>query len=62
MESDLAYLRRRASDERSAVLQARDSAARQAHLEMAERYEDLVRAIAVGEQLDVSLITRSDLT
>lgn len=62
MESDLAYFRRRASDERSAALQARDAAAREAHVQLAERYEDLVRAIAEREQFDVSLVTNSDVT
>lgn len=45
MESDTEYFRRRASEERTAALQARDSRARDAHLEMADRYEDLVRGI-----------------
>jgi hypothetical protein len=49
VESDIAYFRRRASDERSAALQARHSA-REAHLELAERYEDLVRGMAAAEQ------------
>lgn len=50
MESDISYFRRRASDERSAAMQARQSDAREAHLELAQRYEDLVRAIAESEQ------------
>lgn len=54
MESDLAYLRRRASEERTAGLAARHPEARKAHTEMAERFEDLVRAIAVREALFIS--------
>jgi hypothetical protein len=50
MESDVSYFRRRASDERSAAMQARLVQARQAHLELAERYEDLVRAITGTDQ------------
>jgi hypothetical protein len=46
VESDTEYFRRRASEARTAALQARDSRARDAHLEMADRYEDLVRGIA----------------
>lgn len=50
MESDLAYLRRRASEERTAALAANHAGARKAHLEMAERYEDLVRGIAAHDE------------
>jgi hypothetical protein len=50
VESDTEYFRRRASDERTAALQARDARARDAHLEMADRYEDLVRGIASHDQ------------
>ena len=50
IESDISYFRRRASDERSAAMQARHSEAREAHLKFAERYEDLVRAMAAAEQ------------
>ena len=50
MESDASYFRRRASEERSAAMQARQTVAREAHLELAERYEDLVRAITGTEQ------------
>lgn len=49
MESDVAYFRRRASDERTAALAARHKDAREAHTAMAERYEDLVRAICERE-------------
>ena len=61
MESDLAYFRRRVSEERTAALQARHADARLAHVQMAERYEDLVRAIAAREQgLEASILSRSD--
>ncbi len=50
MDNDTSYFRRRASEERSAALQARDSQARQSHAEMADRYEDLVRAITARER------------
>lgn len=50
MESDASYFRNRASEERTAALQARHSRARRSHLELAERYEDLVRAIAARAQ------------
>jgi hypothetical protein len=50
MESDVSYFRRRASEERAAALEARHPDARQAHLDMAERYEDLVRGIVGRDQ------------
>jgi tRNA (Thr-GGU) A37 N-methylase len=46
MESDIAYFRRRASEERTAALAAVDKRAREAHVQLAERYEDIVRGIA----------------
>jgi two-component sensor histidine kinase len=60
MQSDLSYFRRRASEERTAALQARHPKARQAHLDMAERYENRVRDMtAHHEQLYVPLIEAS---
>jgi len=57
MESDTIYFRRRASEERTAALNTRHLRARQAHLEMAARYEDLVRAIVARERhLELELI------
>jgi tRNA (Thr-GGU) A37 N-methylase len=50
METDTGYFRRRASEERTAALQARDTRARNAHIELAERYEDLIRGIAGHER------------
>lgn len=51
MEVDTIYFRRRASEERTAALQARHAQVREAHLQMAERYEDLVRAIVARERV-----------
>ena len=45
METDVAYFSRRASEERAAATQAAHPAARQAHLEMARRYEEMASAI-----------------
>jgi len=57
MQSDLSYFRRRASEERTAALQARHPHVRQVHLDMAARYEERVRAMAVHhEQLFVPLV------
>jgi hypothetical protein len=50
MDSDTEYFRRRASEERTAALHTRNTEARLAHIEIAERYEDLVRGIAANEQ------------
>lgn len=50
MESDLVYFRKRASEERTAALGARSPKVRRAHCAMADRYEDLVRAMAAAEQ------------
>ena len=44
MTCDLSYLRRRASEERSAALQSRDVRVRRVHAAMADCYEELVRA------------------
>lgn len=46
MNGDVGYFTRRAAEERTAGLQSRDPAARRAHIERAERYEDLVRGIS----------------
>jgi len=45
-ESDATYFGRRAGEERAAATRATSDEARSAHLEMAERYDDLARAIA----------------
>jgi hypothetical protein len=43
MINDLSYFLKRASDERTLALHARDPRVRKAHIEMAERYEERVR-------------------
>jgi hypothetical protein len=45
MESDAIYFNRRANEERIAAMKAVHQTARRAHLEMAERYDELVSAI-----------------
>jgi len=60
MNSDLSYFRKRASEERTAVLNARDPRVRGAHTAMAECYEERVRAMtAHHEQLYVPLVEAS---
>lgn len=57
MTSDLSYFRQRASEERTAALNARDPRVLRVHVDMAERYEDRVRAMtAHHEQLFVEMI------
>lgn len=56
MESDVLYFGKRASEERRAAMQAAHPGVRQAHLDMAQRYDDLVDAIAARDQvLDLNL-------
>ena len=50
MESDVLYFGKRASEERRAALQAAHPGVRQAHLDMAQRYDDLVNAITERER------------
>lgn len=50
MESDVSYFRRRAYEERTVASRAFHPQARASHLQMAERYDDLVRAIILREQ------------
>ena len=45
MEGDAAYFFRRASEERAAAMRSANPHARQSHLELARRYDDLVTAI-----------------
>lgn len=56
MEHDLIYLRRRASQERSAALQAGHPRARDAHQVMAERYEDLAGIALRQQQIHLPLV------
>lgn len=50
MGSDLSYFLQRASEERTAAIQARDIRARQSHTQLAEGYEDIVRRLATDRQ------------
>jgi len=45
LESDQIYFSRRGSEERAAATRAADARARQAHLELADRYDELASAI-----------------
>jgi hypothetical protein len=55
--NDLSYYRRRASEERTAALNARDPRVRRVHIDLAERYEERVRGMAIHhERLFVPLI------
>jgi hypothetical protein len=49
MEGDLVYFRRRALEERQAAMTAAHPVARRAHLELADRYDDLAFAIAAQQ-------------
>ena len=50
MESDVSYFTRRASDELRAALKALHPEARQRHLELAERYNDIANAISARQE------------
>jgi hypothetical protein len=50
MDGDVAYLLRRASEERAAAMRARHPNARQSHLELAARYQEMADAIIAREQ------------
>jgi hypothetical protein len=50
MESDVIYFSRRAGEERQAAMRAEHPGVRQAHLDMAQRYDDLVSAIATRDR------------
>ena len=43
MKSDLSYFLKRASEERTAALHVRNARVREAHVELAQRYEERVR-------------------
>jgi hypothetical protein len=49
IENDASYFGRRADEERAAASNAANDAAREAHLEMAERYERLAKTIGVSD-------------
>jgi hypothetical protein len=46
-ESDFEYFERRASEERAAADRAAHSSARQSHLELALRYDEMVKATKI---------------
>lgn len=48
MHDDAVYFGRRASEERIAAASARHPGAREAHLQMAQRYDDLASELAVS--------------
>ena len=50
MTGDVAYLIRRASEEREAAMRAAHPNARQAHLQLAGRYREMADAITAREQ------------
>jgi hypothetical protein len=50
MEGDAAYFSRRAEEERNAASKAIHLKAREAHSELANRYEDLASAIAARQR------------
>jgi predicted nuclease with TOPRIM domain len=49
--NDLSYFRRRASEERTAALNARDPRVCKVHREMADRYEERVRGMAAHHEM-----------
>ncbi len=52
MENDRSYFMRRAAEERSAADNASDGAARDAHLEMARRYRNLLSDLHSSQTAD----------
>jgi len=57
MEGDAAYFSRRAREERLAANNAVSPSAREAHLEMAERYDQLAAAILSPAQRGPRLVS-----
>ena len=55
MDGDSFYFSRRGSEERLAATKAVDPRARQAHLELASRYDELAAAIGSHESVVVGL-------
>ena len=51
MEGDSVYFSRRANEERIAAMKASHPAARQAHLDLANRYDELSAAIGSHERI-----------
>ena len=50
MTNDLSYFLKRASEERTAAIHARDPRARHAHTDMAQRYEERVREMTAHHE------------
>lgn len=50
MDSNILYFTCRASEERDAAMRAEHPKAREAHLELARRYQDLATGIAARER------------
>ena len=57
MEGDFAYFSRRAQEERVAAMKAPHPSARQAHIDMADRYDELARAIASHHHVQTATLT-----
>jgi hypothetical protein len=57
VEGDAIYFGRRAKEERIAALKCTHPNARQSHLEMASRYDELANAIAVHEAVPLSRVS-----
>ena len=51
MEGDFIYFSRRAQEEREAAMRAGHPTAREAHVAMAERYDELATAIASHQSI-----------
>ena len=60
METDAKYFRRRAREEFFAAIRADHHKARRAHLDMAARYEDLLRALDLPEPAPPKSVEFSD--
>jgi len=54
MEGDVIYFSRRAHEERAAAMQAANPNARRSHLDLATRYDELVKAIE-SHHLEVAM-------
>ena len=50
MANDYSYFWKRASDERTAAIHARDPRVRKVHLDMAERYEERIREMTAHHE------------
>lgn len=55
MENDAAYFARRAGEERVAALKCTNQHARRTHLDMAKRYDELVRANGSRMKADITI-------